>query len=76
MMEDIDMKFWSTSLLLNLSMCDDVFKEEIVKSGAVKILIHLAVSDSDEPQIAIRAAKTLTMLEFLGIYSKTPGLSL
>ena len=66
MMDDIDMKFWSTSLLLNLSMSAEVLKEEIVKSGGVKVLIDLAVNDTDEPQIAIQAAKTLVMLGFLG----------
>ncbi|CAB4015539.1 E3 ubiquitin- ligase RNF123, partial [Paramuricea clavata] len=64
MMDDVDMKFWSTSLLLNLSMSAEILKEEIVKSGAVKVLIDLAVSDTDEPQIAIQAAKTLVMLGF------------
>ena len=68
MMDDIDMKFWSASLLLNLSMCSEVLKEEIVRNGCVEILIHLAVSVSDEPQIAIQAAKTLTMVGFLGMY--------
>ena len=68
MMDDIDMKFWSTSLLLNLSMSAEVLKEEVVKSGGVKVLIDLAVNDTDEPQIAIQAAKTLVMLGFLGMH--------
>ena len=67
MMDDIDMKFWSTSLLLNLSMSAEVPKEEILKNGGVKVLIDLAVSDTDEPQIAIQAAKTLVVLGFLGM---------
>ena len=66
MMEDVDVKFWSTSLLLNLSMSADVLKEEIVKEGGVRVLIDLAVSDTDEPQIAMQAAKTLIMLGFIG----------
>lgn len=66
MMDDIDMKFWATSLLLNLSMSAEELKEDIVRSGGVKVLIDLAVSDTDEPQIAIQAAKTLVMLGFLG----------
>lgn len=67
MMADIDMKLWATSLLLNLSMSADVPKEEIIKSGGVKVLIDLAVSETDEPQIATQAAKTLVMLGFLGM---------
>ncbi|XP_028401066.1 uncharacterized protein LOC114524145 [Dendronephthya gigantea] len=65
MMADIDMKLWATSLLLNLSMSADVPKEEIIKSGGVKVLIDLALSETDEPQIATQAAKTLVMLGFL-----------
>lgn len=65
MMDDVDVKFWSTSLLLNLSMSADVLKEEIVKEGGIRILIDLAVSDTDEPQIAMQAAKTLIMLGFI-----------
>ena len=66
MMDDVDVKFWSTSLLLNLSMSADILKEEIVKEDGVGILIDLAISDTDEPQIAMQAAKTLIMLGFIG----------
>lgn len=66
MMDDVDVKFWSTSLLLNLSMSADILKEEIVKEDGVRILIDLAISDTDEPQIAMQAAKTLIMLGFIG----------
>lgn len=49
-------------------MSAEVLKEEIVKSGGVKVLIDLAVNDTDEPQIAMQAAKTLVMLGFLGMH--------
>lgn len=74
-MLDMDMKYWSTSLLLNLSMSADVFKEAIIEVGGVRVLINIAVCDMDDPRVAMQAAKTLIMLGFIGMVYMLPTYS-
>ena len=65
--EDTDLQYWASALLLNMSMMSDEVKEEIIRLGGIRPLIELAIiSDSEQPQIAAQAAKTLVMLGFVG----------
>lgn len=71
--DDTDLQYWATALLLNMSMMSDEVKEEIIRLGGIKPLIELAISDSEQPQIAAQAAKTLVMLGFIGKSTQSTG---
>lgn len=49
-----------------MAMTSDEVKREIIRLGGLKPLMELAIGDSDHPQCATHAAKTLVMLGFLG----------
>ena len=63
---DSDLQYWSSALLLNLSMTSDSVKEEIIRLGGIKPLIELAIGDSEQQSVAAQSAKTLVMLGFVG----------
>ena len=63
---DSELQFWASALLLNMAMTSDEVKREIIRLGGLKPLMELAIGDSDHPQCATHAAKTLVMLGFLG----------
>lgn len=63
---DSELQFWASALLLNMAMTSDDVKKEIIMLGGLKPLMELAIGDSDHPQCATHAAKTLVMLGFLG----------
>ena len=64
---DVEVQFWASALLLNLSMISDEVKEAIIRSGGVHVLLEMAVSgdEVDLPDIATSATKTLVMMGFL-----------
>ncbi|KAL9951460.1 hypothetical protein ACROYT_G044123 [Oculina patagonica] len=62
---DSELQFWASALLLNMAMTSDDVKKEIITLGGLKPLMELAIGDSDHPQCATHAAKTLVMLGFL-----------
>lgn len=66
MSSDSELQFWASALLLNMAMMSDGVKQEIIQLGGLKPLVELAIGDSDHPQCATHAAKTLVMLGFLG----------
>ncbi|XP_035674331.1 uncharacterized protein LOC118414406 [Branchiostoma floridae] len=63
---DPDLTFWAAALLLNLAMTSDVVKVAILKSGGLSSLLELAIGEHENTQIITMAAKTLTMLSFIG----------
>ena len=63
---DSELQFWASALLLNMAMMSDEVKRETIRLGGLKPLMELAIGDSDHPQCATHAAKTLVMLGFLG----------
>ena len=63
---DSELQFWASALLLNMAMMSDEVKRGIIRLGGLKPLMELAIGDSDHPQCATHAAKTLVMLGFLG----------
>lgn len=64
---DVEVQFWASALLLNLSMISDEIKESMIRCGGVHILLEMAVSgdEVDLPDIATNATKTLVMMGFL-----------
>ncbi|XP_066278423.1 uncharacterized protein [Branchiostoma lanceolatum] len=63
---DPDLTFWAAALLLNLAMTSDVVKVAILKAGGLSSLLELAIGEHENTQIITMAAKTLTMLSFIG----------
>lgn len=52
---------------INLSMfSSDEVKLEILKHGGLSVIIHQAIGEHDNTQIAVMSAKTLAMLGFIG----------
>ncbi|XP_047128177.1 uncharacterized protein LOC100208776 [Hydra vulgaris] len=66
---DVGVQFWSSALLLNISMLSDQMKETIIQNGGINILLEMAVSidEVDLPDIAINATKTLVSLGYLDL---------
>ena len=43
---DVNVQFWASALLLNLSMITDEVKEAIIRAGGIHVLLEMAVSVS------------------------------